>query len=292
MDETTGKHERPDYVQVLDGAFSSGTCQAPRKRGISPPKASKEPSLDLFHVRDPAHGCATMREENNAHPNARAATRSSAPHIAERGCFGVTCEECKQPYFVTRVRHDRGRRLCASCRGKAGQAKAQSHFVCPDSEEAERIRAQGLVNKRLRLKWFDKPTTCCKCGNPHRRMIGHHQNYKKPDQVHWVCPGCHRRVHLDSRYLDGIPPFICDRKNPAPPRHSKGGWFGPRPSKGRCPFITIRDVVVADGQVTEILACGHTFTRSDDGKRPVQRRCKACRDARLSPSPAALEVSR
>jgi hypothetical protein len=193
----------------------------------------------------------------------------------------ITCCVCGKPFMHrSRVRYDRSDRRCCSpkCSAKLGNAAARESFTTPSSERDARIRAQGIVNRRLKLGWFAKPEICCVCGQP-KRLIAHHHDYSKPDEVHWVCYGDHQRVHHNPSLLDGIPPFICDRKLPAAPHHRKGGRKGPTGNAtGRAPLKTIWGFESSqDGTVVEHLACGHTFTREDDGRRPVQRRCANCR---------------
>lgn len=161
---------------------------------------------------------------------------SEPPHVAltnppahggtHCGRAGI-CEQCGRNFR----RKNPGRFCSPACCYEWRRGRHTPGFVTPDSEREDRIRAQGLVNKRLSLGWFTKPETCVKCGNAHRRITAHHEDYKKPDHVHWVCPGCHLKAHHRPGYLAGIPPFICyDRRTPdqKPQPHGKGGWHGER----------------------------------------------------------------
>ena len=42
-----------------------------------------------------------------------------------------------------------------------------------------------------------KPKTCEGCGVrfPSRKLHGHHDDYRRPLVVRWLCDGCHRRHH-------------------------------------------------------------------------------------------------
>lgn len=200
------------------------------------------------------------------------------------------CGDCGVKYTVKRLRPCRQKTdkpLCVSCRGKAGAARADiaADFTCPEATDNQKMRAQAIVNMRNRRGWFTKPKNCCLCGVAGKRLNSHHQDYSREIEVWWICYRCHYRVHRDSSLLDGIPPFICDRKDlpPAVP-HGRGGRKGPTGNaKGHAPSRSIIGIADnGDGSITESLVCGHTHVRVDDGHRPVQRRCKTCRDS--SPS--------
>lgn len=115
----------------------------------------------------------------------------------------VTCERCQQDYRVTRLRH-RGRHLCVSCRGKLGRDKSQRTFTCPPADAAKKIRANGLINKRLKLGKIKKPALCMKCKDRPAKD-SHHLDYDLPNEIVWLCRSCHGRAHHDPKYLRGVP---------------------------------------------------------------------------------------
>lgn len=45
------------------------------------------------------------------------------------------------------------------------------------------------------------PDECSSCARPSAYMHGHHENYLRPYNVAWLCPGCHRRRHSEIRAL-------------------------------------------------------------------------------------------
>lgn len=134
-----------------------------------------------------------------------------------RNCHPVTCERCSLRYTVTRLRPKRAKqRLCKNCRGTVAVGLLHAKYTTPISSKAERIRANGLVNKRLKLGWFTRPTKCNACGRG-GRISGHHHDYTLPDQVRWLCHGCHIRAHIDPASMDAVPVFICyDRRRASP----------------------------------------------------------------------------
>jgi hypothetical protein len=149
---------------------------------------------------------------------------------------GYLCWQCGTPFWRKGNGAAQIHKFCSTdCATAFKTGKPNPGFITPTSDEAMRIRAQGLVNKRLKLGWFTVPSDCMKCGEP-KRLVSHHQDYQKPNEVHWICYGCHQLVHHTPSLLDGIAPFICnDRRTEAekPKPHSKGGWRGERGNEYR-----------------------------------------------------------
>jgi hypothetical protein len=262
------------------------TCDlvVPKDEPYPPPLGKIVYSEQIDTFRNPA-----ATSDNAAIPNETQIGVQNGVQNERR--YSAPCFVCGKITFRKRVRNDRGGRYCCSRKCIVILAhRAERSFVTPDSTRAERVRAQGLVNKRLRLGWFAKPDQCCLCGHSHRRISAHHSDYKKPDEVHWLCPGCHIRVHHNKSLLDNHPAFICDQKLPPRPRHRKGGRRL-AVKKCRATQITILQHIVDGDDVIENLACGHTYRRPDDGKRHKQRRCLLCPRPTAVPQAVPLRES-
>lgn len=294
MDETSKNVVSDECIRVLPAEFLSGICTSPDYSTTCGTNSSRDKELRPTDVPQRAEACAGGRANADAHPHTCSPAVSpynAPPHTSDRG-FSILCEDCRKPYSVKRDRPNRrSRSLCPTCRGRAGAAASDiaADFTCPESDKAERIRAQAIVNMRLRRGWFTRPDTCCLCPAHQKpqRVLAHHQDYKKPDEVWWVCDKHHFAVHREPKVLDGIAPFRCDRVNlPPVKRHSKGGRCGPTgKAAGRSPNRSIVRVSEVLGRLHETLSCGHVFTRLDDGHRPDQRRCRECNS--LSPFAAS-----
>jgi hypothetical protein len=84
-----------------------------------------------------------------------------------------------------------------SCRGAA--PKPPSTFRTPESTKAERIRANGLVNMRIRRGAMKRPASCQFCGKL-GRVDAHHPDYRQPDLVAFLCRRDHMRCHHDADF--------------------------------------------------------------------------------------------
>lgn len=120
----------------------------------------------------------------------------------------VSCDGCGTTYAVSRhYRHGRyEQKLCAKCRGRVGGSRSAQTFTTPESTKAERVRANGLVNMRLRKGWFTKPDACMNCGKI-GKVDMEHPDYSKPGEVLFVCRSCHVRAHHNRSIFDHLTPI-------------------------------------------------------------------------------------
>ncbi len=215
------------------------------------------------------------------------------------------CERCGNPFGSDRRKPSAKNplRFCSTaCTNAArkGVSVGSGTFVTPDSTKAERIRANGLVNKRIKLGWFTRPTKCARCPAD-GRTDAHHGDYMQPGTVAFVCRSCHMREHHNPGYLKGCPTVSIDHRQDGQPigtgrAHGRGGRKGTT-GKPLTPRAALRRVIDCisngDGTITDVLVCGHTAKRPDDGEGRAQRRCGTCRSAALSaalgsPAPTLL----
>lgn len=63
------------------------------------------------------------------------------------------------------------------------------------SENKEKVSAWSKISYHLKNGNIVKPDNCEICKKPHQRIHAHHDNYKKPLDVKWVCPVCHKEIH-------------------------------------------------------------------------------------------------
>lgn len=58
--------------------------------------------------------------------------------------------------------------------------------------------AQVAVGNAVRDGKLEKPLCCEECEKPSKRIHGHHDDYSKPLEVRWLCPGCHTAWHREN----------------------------------------------------------------------------------------------
>lgn len=83
-------------------------------------------------------------------------------------------------------------RKCANA--SRSQNAKNGMFRRAESTKQDRVRANGLVNMRIRRGRAQRPSTCEQCGKT-CRPDAHHDDYSQPDQVRYLCRSCHMRHH-------------------------------------------------------------------------------------------------
>ena len=114
-------------------------------------------------------------------------------------CFNHKCNPCSSVYRNAwreanrqRVRVNRRRWYKANKDKMRRFLKRyrQIHPSRPRKVSIEAQRARSSVLEAIRSGKLKKPTTCERCGQ--RGIIdGHHEDYKKPLVVIWLCRPCH-----------------------------------------------------------------------------------------------------
>lgn len=208
----------------------------------------------------------------------------------------IACEDCGVTYTVTRRRDYRAlQRLCATCKGRKGQRAVQASFVTPESTKAQRLRANAIINRRIKLGWFVPPDRCQKCGSK-RNVESHHPDYSRPGEVVWICRRHHVLCHHNLSVIAGLEVMNTDLFRPERVPHAQTpetrAKIGAAVRAARAPNVKGRDRLVRvlstdpdpsePGMVIESLICGHRFHRPDDGAVRKQRRCKECGPFRKS----------
>jgi hypothetical protein len=118
---------------------------------------------------------------------------------------GRFCLNCgvRFPAYKSEVKRGWGLYCSRSC-ARTAQNEAITNNK---SSYAEKIRANGLINMRLRRGHLFKPSACTQCGKA-RRLDGHHEDYAKPADIEWLCRSCHMKRHYEILALE--PPLGTD----------------------------------------------------------------------------------
>ena len=56
-------------------------------------------------------------------------------------------------------------------------------------------RAHALVARAIKQGTLIRADHCEVCNIPTTYLDGHHDDYRKPLKVRWVCQSCHRKIH-------------------------------------------------------------------------------------------------
>ena len=101
------------------------------------------------------------------------------------------CRRCsiekKAKEFYTRETNSDG--LSSYCRVCSRMATLDWRRRNPHKRQAHQAVANALKNKVIK-----RPNKCEKCKKK-VYVIAHHENYKKPLEVVWLCDVCHMRLH-------------------------------------------------------------------------------------------------
>lgn len=78
---------------------------------------------------------------------------------------------------------------------KRGNRQSKEYSKHYRKNNPEKYKAHNAVNNAIRDGKLKKGMCCEECGEIERRLHAHHDNYSKPLQVKWLCPGCHKQHH-------------------------------------------------------------------------------------------------
>jgi hypothetical protein len=63
------------------------------------------------------------------------------------------------------------------------------------NRDAAAQRAQGIVARAILAGLLTRPDACVKCEGTNSRIEAHHEDYRQPLRVMWLCRRCHRSLH-------------------------------------------------------------------------------------------------
>lgn len=85
-------------------------------------------------------------------------------------------------------------------RGKEASNRAKRKW---SENNSIKKSAAIIVNNAVRDCIIIKPKTCSECGKGRRRIHGHHDDYRKPLEVRWLCSACHSAWHKENGEAKG-----------------------------------------------------------------------------------------
>lgn len=109
----------------------------------------------------------------------------------------VVCLHCKQPYLA---RTDRKSTFCSSaCHHASTRGKGilgLQRFLHQPGDDAKKVRANGLIAKRIKVGHIARPKHCELCGKA-CRPDACHIDYDLPHVIAFACRSCHMRSHYE-----------------------------------------------------------------------------------------------
>lgn len=105
------------------------------------------------------------------------------------------CKECTK----VDVRANRQERLeyYREYDRKRGSRQSAENLRNYRANNPKKWAAHKTVQRMIKQGDLVKPDECQSCGRSDRGVHGHHDDYSKPDQVRWLCPGCHHQWHAE-----------------------------------------------------------------------------------------------
>lgn len=76
-----------------------------------------------------------------------------------------------------------------------GNRQSKSYLQEYRGKYPRKYTAQTMINNAIRSGVIVRPKYCSSCGSDEFVMHGHHDNYKYPMIVRWLCPACHKEWH-------------------------------------------------------------------------------------------------
>lgn len=130
-------------------------------------------------------------------------------------CDPKPCEECGKLFQsrIDKIRLGHGKFCGAKCantfRGKMATAAG---------DRAEKIRANGLINERIKRGEMFRPEACENCGRA-GRVDAHHPDYCQPETIVFLCRSCHAKAHHHPEIAASVATLAYSRVT----RRQKGG---------------------------------------------------------------------
>lgn len=125
------------------------------------------------------------------------------------------CKDCysayARQYYRDHKAHCRSRKLqwgasgdnarLASKRSREKyRGKRNAETLRWQKSHPEKFRAQAVVHRMLNRGELVKPAQCSQAGDTSvlhtDRIVAHHPDYSKPNEVVWLCQRCHTRLHI------------------------------------------------------------------------------------------------
>lgn len=120
------------------------------------------------------------------------------------------CKECKREY--ARKHMNEINNSCSEIREK-NKASCRKYYYNNKIREVKKVRdyyraspekmyAHDLVKINIRNGNLQRADSCECCSRVDLQIYAHHPDYKKPNEIIWLCRSCHKKVHNGIPLLD------------------------------------------------------------------------------------------
>ena len=107
-----------------------------------------------------------------------------------------TTKKYSTRYICTPCASDMARKWRSSKQGKEKIAKIAER---QRTKWPEKTKARSTLNHALTAGKVTKPKQCSISGCKDTYLHAHHDDYKKPLKVRWLCAKCHKKLHMASK---------------------------------------------------------------------------------------------
>lgn len=119
--------------------------------------------------------------------------------VRERSKSSSRCYECERERNLARY-ESRKKYIAEWKRSRPERVRRQNYEASIRSKEKYpyKVAARLLLNRAVARGEMERPEACSSCGAG-GRIHGHHEDYKKPLEVVWLCRKCHCELHSKPR---------------------------------------------------------------------------------------------
>lgn len=112
------------------------------------------------------------------------------------------CRECNKEYKkgeYLRNKESYFRRCRDWRKTDIGKKSIKKTYLKQKEKYPEKYKARCLLNSYVVAGKIIKPKKCENCGS-YEKICSHHNDYKKPLDVQWLCYKCHTKLHSLNQY--------------------------------------------------------------------------------------------
>lgn len=88
------------------------------------------------------------------------------------------------------------RKYCSNkCKASDNAKKLNSKWISSSCSFELKAIANNLIRELIRVGKIGRPKYCSSCKDI-CKIFAHHPDYTKPNEIIWLCPSCHMKLHF------------------------------------------------------------------------------------------------